>query len=858
MFRRSKNISHHSAQTEWNAIKKNEELVKEKIEEYLEIYNRSGAAGLPEQPSRKAMKKAKKQKRLDGGSDDDDPVIQQVVASVEATRQTTPAPTTTSAPTTNGSPPKPATNGSVSATNGANSKLEKSKAPAQEQALKELAEINERIASLVQVKNMGLSTAENQKQLKKLCEQRKAKTNDIKRLQSKQRASTRYRERKKRKVEHLCATNPVIAAELTKVYRPAVGRPPIEEECPDLLSIIEEIARVGSHPADLRRADQMRPCLTLDDLRDKIKQRGYDIKRSSLYYRLMPRGSTGQDGKRHVRSVPVRLRKAPPEEPAKHEDACFANATIRYIKDLAGIFGNDCVLFMAQDDKCKIPIGMPAAKIQAPMLMHLDYALRASDHDWTQAPKHQLTPSVYAACIINPEGDMSYMGPTYIAIRSAKHDQTDGKSHAVDFDRMVNLKEFDRVARDSFGDVKPIIIITVDGGPDENPRFPKTLSNAVEKFRRYNLDALFILTHAPGHVAFSVIERRIAPLSHDLAGLILPNDQFGNHLNQKGMTIDVELEKMNFKKAGQVLSEVWSGNIIDEHPVVAEYIDPPKSRKMTDEEQRLTDVTKAMDDLLKDCCTDQETAESVLSAVTDQVCQEEFVKSLPNKEEILAKYELDEYWCANHVLQTQYTIQIIRCNNPQCCGQWRSNYVQIFPHRFLPPPVPFERTLKGIEMADKDSERGQFYGSLFQRIQFHGVVINHTMNDQLPFDYCCASQQSQLKTRICPMCKQYIPSSYRMKQHLKIHQQEYASNFIEYENGDGLPTNSEIFTTTSDEDYSDLNDFIEYEQKLAQIEIDPSQNGVVIFNNMLDWLKSDFEEVDIKDQITQKPKPKHR
>ncbi len=73
-------------------------------------------------------------------------------------------------------------------------------------------------------------------------------------------------------------------------------------------------------------------------------------------------------------------------------DGHFATATIRYIKDLAGIFGNDVVFFLSQDDKCKVPIGLPAAKIQAPMLMHLDYRVRLPDHDWTVAPRHQLTP----------------------------------------------------------------------------------------------------------------------------------------------------------------------------------------------------------------------------------------------------------------------------------------------------------------------------------------------------------------------------------------------------------------------------------------------------------------------------------
>ncbi|CAF5068065.1 unnamed protein product, partial [Rotaria sp. Silwood1] len=31
------------------------------------------------------------------------------------------------------------------------------------------------------------------------------------------------------------------------------------------------------------------------------------------------------------------------------------------------------------------------------------------------------------------------------------------------------------------------------------------------------------------------------------------------------------------------------------------------------------------------------------------------------------KYDIDEYWYAIHVLQTQYTLQIIRCNSVECC-----------------------------------------------------------------------------------------------------------------------------------------------------------------------------------------------
>ncbi len=70
--------------------------------------------------------------------------------------------------------------------------------PAQERAYKELSAINERIASLVQVRQMGLSTPENKKQLKKLMVDRKKKAYELKRLQSKQKASNKYRNKQKK------------------------------------------------------------------------------------------------------------------------------------------------------------------------------------------------------------------------------------------------------------------------------------------------------------------------------------------------------------------------------------------------------------------------------------------------------------------------------------------------------------------------------------------------------------------------------------------------------------------------------------------------------------------------------------
>ena len=100
----------------------------------------------------------------------------------------------------------------------------------------------------------------------------------------------------------------------------------------------------------------------------------------------------------------------------------------------------------------------------------------------------------------------------------------------------------------------------------------------------------------PGQSAYNIVERRMAPLSHDLAGLILPHDHFGSHLNDSGGTVNVDLEKLNFRKAGQILAQTWNQTVIDGFPCFAEYISPPAT---SEEERRLVDIKLVIDELLK-------------------------------------------------------------------------------------------------------------------------------------------------------------------------------------------------------------------------------------------------------------------
>lgn len=68
----------------------------------------------------------------------------------------------------------------------------------------------------------------------------------------------------------------------------------------------------------------------------------------------------------------------------------------------------------------------------------------------------------------------------------------------------------------------------------------------IHNFLFLNLYALFVATNAPGRSSYNRVERKMAPLSRDLSGLILPHDHFGTQLNSAGSTVDLDLKNIYF------------------------------------------------------------------------------------------------------------------------------------------------------------------------------------------------------------------------------------------------------------------------------------------------------------------------
>ena len=531
-------------------------------------------------------------------------------------------------------------------------------------------------------------------------------------MKKNQERQKKFRENFKRKIDELDEAS----KKKLKTNTPSAKGRPLKITDEDLLrKTIIEIAIGGSAVDEKRRSEMIRTVKTLDDLTAALQRQGIQLSRSSFYLRLIPSNSTTCEGKRHVKTVPVKLARSENSAHQQHPDTQFAHATISHLEEIASLIGPAEVTFSSQDDKARVPLGITAANKQAPMLMHIEYKVQLSDHDFAVASKHKLVPSVIAAISVKENSigkqGVTCSGLTYIALRSAKHTSATALDHLTDMKRVCSLPEFTDYLATPDGLPKPVMIVTVDGGPDENPRYTKTIQCAVDYFCTFNLDALFIATNAPGRSAFNRVERRMAPLSHDLAGVVLPPDHFGNHLNSAGETVDEDLEEENFAHAGKILADIWSKTVIDGHPTIAEYIDP------TEEAPQMIERSQA--------------------------------------------------WYANHVQESQYFLQIVKCLDSSCCDPPRNSFFVLIKDRFLQPPLPLVQTSDGLKCSLDDCHVS--YPSLFVNMALDKSVLPSRALKKfpkgLPYEFACPTVQNILPKRICSKCGKYFASLKSLKSH---------------------------------------------------------------------------------------------
>ncbi|CAG8833083.1 36957_t:CDS:2, partial [Gigaspora margarita] len=122
---------------------------------------------------------------------------------------------------------------------------------------------------------------------------------------------------------------------------------------------------------------------------------------------------------------------------------------------------------------------------------------------------------------------------------------TSSITHIKDISSLVSNDQYFGILKIN-NNIKSIWILLVDRGPDENPCHFKNIQSYCKLFRKFNLDYLTVRTHALGQSKYNPVERGKSTLSSKLAGIILPINHFGNHLDSQDKTIDTKLAAQNF------------------------------------------------------------------------------------------------------------------------------------------------------------------------------------------------------------------------------------------------------------------------------------------------------------------------
>jgi len=210
----------------------------------------------------------------------------------------------------------------------------------------------------------------------------------------------------------------------------------------------------------------------------------------------------------------------------------------------------------------------------------------------------------------------------------------------------------------------------------------------VSHFLKHNLDALFIATNAPERSVFNRVERKMAPLSRELAELILDHDHFGSHLDQAGRTTDLDLKKKIFCYAWNLLAQLWSAIVVDCYPTIAVYVDPDRGTLTS-----------------------------------------ENLEKIPDKR-----------WFAEHIMSSQYFTQVGNCASPVCCSASRSSYFALIPSHFLAAPIPLFQTIDGLKVPDNSKFNSPKIPSLFVTLHllpvYHPILPRSNRSLKILF-FCC-------------------------------------------------------------------------------------------------------------------------
>ena len=120
--------------------------------------------------------------------------------------------------------------------------------------------------------------------------------------------------------------------------------------------------------------------------------------------------------------------------------------------------------------------------------------------------------------------------------------------------------------------------------------------------------------------------------------------------------------------------------------------------------------------------------------------------------------EKDQEWHAKHVRESQYLLQIVKCNDGSCCNPRRSSLFRFSLDGFLPPPLPVIQGKNGLEYGES-AENSKFV-SLFTNLAINKSIYPPRAAVKflkgIPYDFACLNVEKDLPRRVCASCGLYF------------------------------------------------------------------------------------------------------
>ena len=176
----------------------------------------------------------------------------------------------------------------------------------------------------------------------------------------------------------------------------------------------------------------------------------------------------------------------------------------------------------------------------------------------------------------------------------------------------------------------------------------------------------------------------------------------------------------NFKKAGEVLSDIWSSTEINGYKVSAKWVDPKDSAKS-------------------------------FGNFTDR--------------------KVGSDWLNQHVRISKYCLEIAKCDDSTCCKALRTNVQTILKEQFLPTPPAMG---SDVTLADPllKSEKTKFLSFFESSALQHLRPTSYRSCTSLPYDLYCPSVSIDDKDYVCPFskCRKINTTKDLLSLHLKATQ----------------------------------------------------------------------------------------